>query len=429
MARPMMMRGALQQVCVYICRRTTAMMVNLPSSSSIIKIKAKAKAKATSHPLYYYYCSSSQPSPPSSTLMTIGLPLRGNNHTLYLLNDINDSSYRHRHRHRQHQLFSTDINNDNEEVDVGDEFKSLLSYTQLLTKATAKQLKGDVPAAIKLTINALELMKTIDSKNETKQQQKQNDNNENNNDNKNNENEYDENEYDENEIAETILFLGKLYQLENQFVNAVESFEKARDLFGNSGGEETQQQQQYNKKRYYTSITHLAYAQKELGQYEESEINYLKSLSGLEELVGWTDGMTNHTCYELSQLYKTQNQYQNAIQVLEDMKMNLSNEFGSKTNSKVLQLNSELANVLILLEKQEQSEEPSSSAETTDAASVVPSSLKAIHLLEEAMDNLPPNSPEGRRIFMQIEELKEQQQQDEEQQQQPEQQQKHPGYW
>ena len=55
------------------------------------------------------------------------------------------------------------------------------------------------------------------------------------------------------------------------------------------------------------------------------------------------------------------------------------------------------------------------------------------------MDNLPPNSPEGRRIFMQIDELQEQQQQQhqkEDQQHQKEEEDQqllnnklHPGYW
>ena len=204
-----------------------------------------------------------------------------------------------------------------------------------------------------------------------------------------------------------------------------------------------------NKKRYFTSITHLAYAQKELGQYNVSEGNYLYSLKGLEILGGYSDGMTNHTCYELSQLYKAQQKFQKAIDALETMKRNLSKVFG-KTDSKVLQLNSELATLLILLEQQEQSKEnPSSSAvivTTTTANKAVPSSsssssasLKnAIDLLEEAMDNLPPNSPEGRRIFMQIDELKEQQQQHQKEDQQHQKEEEdqqllnnklHPGYW
>jgi tetratricopeptide (TPR) repeat protein len=407
-----MIRGAAG--CFHFRRRLA--MNDMPSSI--------AASSTSLQPLYY--CSSSK----TSLLLTsmITMPGRDNNITKC----INDNLQ----RQRQQRLFSTD-NNNNDDDDDGDNKSS--SYTQLLTQATAKQLQGDIPSAIKLTIQGLELMKTI-GKNETNQQ-----------------------EIDENEIAETMLFLGKLYQLENQFENAVKSFEKARDRFGSGGGEEDQQQQLDNnndndddsesssiqtntninniKKRYYTSITHLAYAQKELGQYEESEKNYLKSLSGLEQLVGYTDGMTNHTCYELSQLYKTQNKFRKAIEVLEDMKLNLSIVFG-KTDSKVLQLNSELANLLILSEKEG---EPSSVV-TVTTNKAVPSSLSssssssssssknAIDLLEEAMDNLPPNSPEGRRIFMQIEELKEQQQQqqqhqDEDQQQQPEQQQQHPGYW
>ncbi|OEU11241.1 hypothetical protein FRACYDRAFT_246354 [Fragilariopsis cylindrus CCMP1102] len=261
-------------------------------------------------PLYYYHCSSSKTSFPTTS---------------------NDNS----ERQRQQRFFSTNNNDGNDGDNSGHDVKSSSSsstYTQLLTEATAKQLQGDVPSAIKLTIQALEIMKEDVHANDD-----------------------DDNE---NEIAETILFLGKLYQLENQFENAVESFEKARDLFdsGSSGGSS-------RKKRYFTSITHLAYAQKELGQYNVSERNYLYSLKGLEILGGYTDGMTNHTCYELSQLYKAQHKFRKAIDVLETMKMNLSNVFG-KTDSKVLQLNSELANLLILLETQEQSQEkqPSSSA-------------------------------------------------------------------
>merc|ERR1711865_171483 len=145
-------------------------------------------------------------------------------------------------------------------------------------------------------------------------------------------------------------------------------------------------------------------------------------------------GMTNHTGYELAQLYKQQQQYDKAIDTITDMQTQLAKVLGSTTDPKVLQLNSELANLMVLAnttttntaaaattttksnpdeEKEDRtnrttSSSASQSSSSTDKKKTENKVLAAIELLEDAMEHLPPNSPETMRIFMQIENLKEQ---------------------
>mmetsp|Transcript_51898 Transcript_51898/g.60658 ORF Transcript_51898/g.60658 Transcript_51898/m.60658 type:complete len:273 (-) Transcript_51898:382-1200(-) len=220
---------------------------------------------------------------------------------------------------------------------------SLASASHLLTLATAKQLKGDIEEAVNLTNRAL-----------TKQRE----------------------ENDPNEIADTALFLGKLLQLQNKFNEAETSFNESYSIH---------QSLSPNKRCQYVAQSHLAHAQKKLRRYQDSEKNYCEALRGLEKTIGWKDGFTNHTSFELARLYREQRQDREASAALESMKGHLGDVFG-KEDPRVLQINGELAEIKFSLGDKK----------------------AAMFLLDELVNKLPPNSPEARRAFIRLEELKEQ---------------------
>jgi len=235
--------------------------------------------------------------------------------------------------------------------------KSPVSHTssQLLTLSTAKQLKGDIPEAISLANRALTQQRT---------------------------------ENDPLAIADTSLFLGKLFQLVGLYNDAETSFEEAYSIHRDQSSSSTQQQQQQQsntqKRSEYNALSHLAQAQKNLHRYNDAEQNYLLALSGLKSTVGWTDGATNHTSHSLARLYRERGQNQNAQTTLRSMKAGLVVAFG-EGDSRAVQVNGELAEVSLLLGDR----------------------TEAIELLEEVVDGLPPNSPEARMAFVRVEELKE----------------------
>ena len=302
---------------------------------------------------------------------------------------------------------------------------SLLEDHQfLLTRATAKQLKGDIAAAIQLTQQAVDrLLPLLDDVDDD-----------------------DDDDRDATlrlEVCETRLFLGKLYHLEQRYADAAATFQAARAGFAAlvTTTEETDTMTQNQvQTRYYTATTHVASAHQHLGQYDAAERLYQEAFAGHIAISGWSAGMTNHTGYELAQLYKQQQQYDKAIETITDMQTQLAKVLGSTTDPKVLQLNSELANLMVLAntttttttaadttttksnhdeEKEDRTNRTTSSSasqsltsttttKTTTTMKTENKVLAAIELLEDAMEHLPPNSPETMRIFMQIETLKEQ---------------------
>mmetsp|Transcript_49574 Transcript_49574/g.73722 ORF Transcript_49574/g.73722 Transcript_49574/m.73722 type:complete len:266 (+) Transcript_49574:71-868(+) len=219
------------------------------------------------------------------------------------------------------------------------------AISRLLTIATARQLKGDISDAISFANQAL-----------TKQREQGDD-------------------CDSGAIADTTTFLGKLFRLDGQYDNAEESFREGHSLYQsvNPGGREE-----------YIGLVHIASIQSITGETSQAEESLWAAAKGLEELVGWSDGMTNHAYFELSELYKGMGRKEEAVRVLSKMKAGLVTVFGSD-HAKAVQINCEMAEIKVLL-----------------------GDIKgAMELLEEVGDILPPNSPEARRAFLRLEDLKE----------------------
>lgn len=299
--------------------------------------------------------------------------------------------------------------------------------SHLLMRATAQQLKGDVPEAIALTSRAVLIMKRK-LKTKAKSNMKADD--------------------EAEDIADALLFLGKLYQLQGAFGDAVEPFSEARILYQQLL---QQQQQQFttetptvhqSKRKELTALSHLASAQSrwlaggssgsspntdtKITEVDADEL-FREALEGLEETCGWEDGMTNHTAHEWSLVCRLNGNPRNALSILTNMKEKLSGIFGTNDH-RVLQLNGELAELWQLVSALPSSSNHNDSSSSDErnrnlgdgsdtSAAATTAEENAMALLEEALDNLPPNSPEARRIFMQLEEWKEQQQQQNEQQQ------------
>jgi hypothetical protein len=381
-------------------------------------------------------------------------------------------------------------------------------------RATAQQLKGNVGEAIALTSRAISIMKQRQNRNTATATSA-------------NATEHDtETEPSSSstttatttalvvasseDIADALLFLGKLYQLQGGFGNAFESFSEARHLyqqivvvqeFQPQTEQHTEQQplqphqqqlqQRHSKKKELTALSHMASARSRWLAEGDGDVNdidntidndndndvdvdvdelFHEALEGLEEICGWKDGMTNHTAHEWSlharrgstnynsnssaiqNNTKTTADPRKALSILTNMKQKLAGVFGPNDH-RVLQLNGELAELWHLV-----SALPSSLNGTNDTTATATSTTthttttstscstssststsnherhksggrddldttttaeeNAMVLLEEALDNLPPNSPEARRIFMQLEEWKDQQQQYQQQQQQ-----------
>ncbi|GMH89684.1 hypothetical protein TrVE_jg9252 [Triparma verrucosa] len=226
-----------------------------------------------------------------------------------------------------------------------DDSPPLESPENFLLFATAKQLKGDIPEATALASKAL----SWNRKNDT------------------------------SAIADNVLFLGKLHQLQENFEEAETFFTEAYDLTKTSSSPSRDE---------CNALTHLAYVQHKLKRFTSAEASYKSAIEGLSETVGWSDGATNRAGFELVQFYRQQNRQDDAIKTLKLMQTALSKIFGS-TDTKVLQLNIEMAAIL------------------TSSSSNATNRLKAISLLKGVCDILPPNEPEARRAFIKLEELKE----------------------
>mmetsp|Transcript_30286 Transcript_30286/g.69405 ORF Transcript_30286/g.69405 Transcript_30286/m.69405 type:complete len:255 (-) Transcript_30286:158-922(-) len=216
--------------------------------------------------------------------------------------------------------------------------------SELLTLATAKQLKGDIPQAIDLANRALAKQRV---------------------------------EGDPLILADTTLFLGKLFQLEERYSEAESSFDESRrsSLQSSLGA---------SSRNEYVAQSHLATAQKHLQRYDEAEKNFEEALRGLEKVVGWGDGFTNHTGFEFARLYRETGRQEEAKNILLKMQRELVAIFGVE-DARVLQLNAELAEIYVVMGDRS----------------------AAISLLEEVVDRLSPKIPEARRAFFRLEELKE----------------------
>ena len=215
------------------------------------------------------------------------------------------------------------------------------------------------------------------------------------------------------EIADTLVFLGKLLMHPDGTAgrsrtelldNAARSFEEARLVFRRVYGTT-------NRKKEYSALSQMASAQAQIMSTEkQAEANYLDALEGLADTVGWEDGMTNHTAFQLAKLYKRQGNYEQAVSTLARMKGELTLVFGA-TDAKVLQLNGELAELWLLVGKGHSNVKANkthnSKAQDMKKTTRTPDET-AIALLEESLNSMPPNSPEYMRIFMQLEDLKEQ---------------------
>jgi len=298
----------------------------------------------------------------------------------------------------------------NETINTSSESES---YSQLLTRATARQLKGDIPEAIVLTSQALLILRDqqlaaengIDGDNERYRMIRE-------------------------DLADALFFLGKLLQLQNNVADAVRSFEEARWIFHERHQQETEKHAATKhptkaaahasrmvavalRKRECATLSHLAEAQARMwldkkdndngngnDDYEQmqqwlnlAEANFEEALDGLASSVGWEDGMTHHTAHRRAMLCKERGRFEEAIGKLTVIQNQLADIFGPD-DPKVVQLNGELADLWQLRSSSSSSSSSSGSA-------------KARALLEEALETLPPNSPEARRIFMRLEELEE----------------------
>jgi len=229
---------------------------------------------------------------------------------------------------------------------------------------------------------------------------------------------------------------------------------------------QTQLQQQQAKKKELAALSHMASARSRwLAEGADNPIDvdvdvdelFREALEGLEDICGWQDGMTNHTAHEWSLHARRGNNTNNnttsnsnprkALSILTNMKQKLAGVFGPNDH-RVLQLNGELAELWHLVsalpasngtddttncnsnstdERNKRGGEDldtsaaATSTTTTTAPTTSTAEENAMALLEEALDNLPHNSPEARRIFMQLEEWKDQQQQQKQKQQQQQQ--------
>lgn len=260
--------------------------------------------------------------------------------------------------------------------------------TRLLTRATAKQMKGDIPEAIALTSRAVSLLRGAASATANS----------------------------EEEVAEALVFLGKLQMQPNaqghtgrsetnMLEDAARSFEEARQIFHSIYGAA-------DRRKECTALCHLASAQAQImSMVEQAEANYQAALKGLADTAGWRDGMTNHTAFQLAKLYKKRGSYKQAVATLTHMKNELALVFGA-ADSKVLQLNGELAELWQLIGKEGDSADLQDNMENAggDDDTEAPKSPDetAAALLEEALDSLPSNSPEYMGIFMRLEDLKDQ---------------------
>jgi len=224
----------------------------------------------------------------------------------------------------------------------------------LLTLATAKQLKGDIPEAIDLASRALTEQRGEDNL---------------------------------LAVAETTLFLGKLFQLERRYDKAETFFDEAHSLHRSLAPPPPFGLPSRNE---YVAQAHLGGAQKQLRRYGDAEKNYLVALRGLEEVAGWKDGFTNHTSFELARLYREWGREEDAAEVLRRMKRELAEVFGLE-DARVLQINGELAEICVAIGDRR----------------------AAMSLLDEIVERLPPNIPEARRAFVRLEELKEEEEEGE----------------
>jgi len=323
------------------------------------------------------------------------------------------------------RTFSNDLKNsksdpllENESPDNG--------YKHLLTRATARQLKGDVTEAIALSNKALDSLRFLQE-------------------NQNHDSGLSQDSLKE-EIADTLLFLGKLHQLQGSFAEAIDLFAESRAMYKEQQQQEKSGESPTNtrskiettptfekeaRRKELVALSHLATARGRLRHIENAssrnadivdtssiEADFKEALEGLEKDWGWSDGMTNHTAHEWS-LYcsRTMNDPKKAQAILSRMKENLSNIFGSD-DRRVLQLNGEMAELWqrmsIAIEGTMDQKKNIDNSDITNVEGQ-PQSIttmesageNAILLLEEALDKLPPNSPEARRLFMQLEELKE----------------------
>jgi len=263
-----------------------------------------------------------------------------------------------------------------------DHLNTTTTASQLLTRATARQLKGDIPHAIRLTKQAIELL----NKNNNAKNQELLDNTA------------------KEELSDALLFLGKLHQLDGNLEEAVDAFCSAKQHL----------EELHKPKKYYTALSHEASAKarwlREAGpnipppSAETIDSDFQTALEGLEQHAGWSDGMTNHTAHQWSRFCRQQGDPKTALQILTTMKENLTQVFGTD-DSRVLQLNGEMAELWqqVSSSKQESTEEEQQQEENDNNNGP---NNKAVALLEEALEKLPPNSPGARRIFMQLEEWK-----------------------
>ncbi len=289
------------------------------------------------------------------------------------------------------------------------------NFSHLLTKATARQLKGDIDEAILLASKALSMQKKLSASrlNNAKK-------------------------VDNEEIADTVLFLGKLHQLNGSIDNAVELFAESRYLCKQEQVYQQQLAENHDDslstlnrllRKEFVALSHLASAKARLlhqgefhqGSFAAVEAEFQEALEGLSEIAGWQDGITNHTAHEWALYCKNvKNDPEKAIRILSNMKEELSKVFGGD-DERVLQLNGEMAQLWrIVSMSKELGKTEKNSADPLDVIVTASSSStslpdkalaekNAMALLEEALDALPPNSPEARRLFMQLEEWKESQ--------------------
>lgn len=269
--------------------------------------------------------------------------------------------------------------------------------THLLTRATARQLKGDVSEAIALAARAISLLKQ-----QQQQQQHQVE---------------DETHKIQEEVADAIVFMGKLYRLQGASKDSVESFSEALELYRDL---QVHQSSDATRRKELVALSHRA-SSRALSPACTASIasandDFREALLGLEALVGWGDGMTNHTAHEWSLLCRSTGNPEEALSILQTMKREISRVFGNDDH-RVLQLHGELAELwqLVSIQKEadgdaERSDEGDSGHDDS-ATTAIGAEDHAMALLEEALEKLPPNSPEARRIFMQLEDWKEQKEQ------------------
>lgn len=213
----------------------------------------------------------------------------------------------------------------------------------LLTIATAKQLKGDIPKAIELAEQALRQQQQVDSKNSNRQ----------------------------HDIYDTTLFLGKLFQSQRNYAQAEAYVQQSFHHAAQGSREE------------YVALSHLATIQRLQQNYVDAEHNYKAALTGLEENIGWKDGFTNHTSMELVKLYRETSREPKAIDTLHRMRKKLAQTFQNDNDPRVVQLYGDEAEIQYAL------------GNLTEAS----------RLWNEVVNRLAGNSPVARKAFMQLVEL------------------------